>query len=310
MTIDLSRFAAKKEVMVPVAGNIFQHNRKKYRTEPVEDGWYRIEVEGNKTFLGERLYPAEDTFEKSQLALGYIFGNNILFQNFDVAKRKYRREMHAPASLNTFDSLSSVKAVAWEDGNFYVIGPNYSDTLIYQVKEALDNETSIEEIKGITPELRVLYTFTLIQKQKLAEMLRIAEEQKKRQEFLQTIPGQLAALFVRAGGKMLNCEFINFADPLNNHRSREDKRMHGRFAEVEWEVTGLRERFNTVINLDTMMIHEAGFCMSGADRKFNVTGMVQTAIDYNQTAFINITRRRGDQARDFDNDDDMDDEDW
>lgn len=307
MTIDLSKFAAKTTAVVPVVGGVFQHNRKKYRVQNSEDAWYNVEMQSNSARLLDKAYITEQDFDKTKLASGYTFGNNFFFSNFDTARRKYRREMHVPALFNVFDTFNSVKAVFWEDENFYVIGPNYTDMLVYQVKTVLDTDEPLDAVKGVTPELRVVFAMHLIQKQQLAEQLRKAEEEQKRKEFMQTIPGQLEAVFKRSGGEMTKCTFINYADPLRFHPSREDRRMNGRFAEVEWHIPGMTERFNTVINLDTMMIHDAGFCMSGADRKFNVTGMIQTAKDYKKNAFINITR--GDRlGRDWGADDE--DPDW
>ena len=307
MAIDLTKFAGKTSAMVPIVENSFQYNRKKYRVRDAEDAWYNVEMEGNNAVLTGKAYPSEYDFEKSKLVSGYIFGNNLFFANFDTARRKFRKEMHAPALYNTFDTFNSVKAVHWEDENFYIVGVNYTDTLIYQVKSLLDTEDSIDTVKGVTPELRVLFALHLIQKQKIAEELRKADEERKRKELLQSLPGQLENIFRRAGGVMTSCTFINVAEPLNNHTSRTDRRMNGRFAEVEWNIPGMPERFNTIVNLDTMMIWDAGFCTSGADRKFNITGLVQTAKDYKQNAFINITR--GDRLGRFDDRED-EDEDW
>lgn len=290
--INLEKFASKKAVIVPLKRGTFQYNRKKYYSEKARqfnDGFYRVELEGNRfEVLEEVVIETEDL--PFTIIKGYTFNNNLVFQNFDAAKRKVHREVMAPLFFNTQESFFSVEAIFWEDKNLYYYRPNYLDTLIYEVKERFDNKQDITGLKGATPELKTLFLFNDLArlellreqdelKKQLEELrlikekgLREKEEAEKLAHLMQTIKGRLMITFNRVGGKLLNYS------------------VSGEYLTVDWQLEATGRSFNSLIDPGTFKVVEAGYCMSGDDRRHSISSMVLTAKDYEDDDLIYITR--------------------
>ena len=160
--LDFSKFEKEKTTVVPIVECKFQYNRKKYQVSQCEDGWYEVSLKGNDAKIIQSFY---GTLENVDYILGFTYNNNLIFQNFDVGKRKLNKDIQCELFLNTSQTFSSVKCVLWEDNRVYYFEPNYSDTSIYEVKALYDEEKNVGELKGITPELRTLSLFHDIERQ-------------------------------------------------------------------------------------------------------------------------------------------------
>lgn len=266
--IDFKKLTAAQTAVVPIFQNKFQYNRKKYEVTDTEDGWYKVELQSNNVRILEKEY---NDIEAKTYIWGYTCGNNLIFQNFDIGKRKVNREIQMPVRLNEAETFSSIKAMIWEDGQAYYLQPNYSDSSILKVKELFDQEKTCD-IKGVTNELKTVYLFHDIERQQTRALLKAQEQQKEKEEFLRSIPGRLVTTFKNAGGEVL------------------DYRINGNRAEVDWKLTTSKIEFNSVIDLTTFRIIEAGYCMSGADRQHSISSMVLTAQNYDERKVIYKTR--------------------
>jgi hypothetical protein len=49
-------------------------------------------------------------------------------------------------------------------------------------------------------------------------------------------------------------------------------------------------KYNSVLDSQTFMVLEAGYCMSNDDKRHNITSMVKTAEEYEQKDLTYITR--------------------
>src|SRR4030042_2576177 len=149
---------------VPIMNNSFRYHNKKYKVN-AEDGWFKVKIQGNAAFVIEPMYTVtESKISKRHIATGYTYNNMIIFQNFDVAERKWGFQIQKELKFNNEPSFSSIEAVVWEDNNIYYLGSNYRDHNIFNVKTCFDNNQSIDNIKGTTPELRMLYLFHSIER--------------------------------------------------------------------------------------------------------------------------------------------------
>lgn len=267
--LDLEKFSKPTRAIVPIENNRFLYNKKWYSVR-CENGWYVVEITNNKArsvepaILSDMNYPA---------ILGYTNNNVIVFQNFDVAKRKYGLGMHAPLKFNQSQTFEAVKAVVWEDGQVYWAEPNYTDTKIFEVKDLFDQDQPLTDQKGITPELRTLFILHSLERENIR---RIAEEQRQAEEqdrMMRDIPTRLRLTFERSGAI-----FQNYS-------------MTGNRIVVDWSIAGSDYTYNSVIDSRTWMVQEAGYCMSGDDRRHNITSMVKTAQEYEDRGVTFITRR-------------------
>jgi hypothetical protein len=285
MSINLTKFTEKKEVIVPVRWGRFQYNRKRYGvldskiTSVREDrfmeylnGWCRVIINGNDA------YYKEDVFIEAEpcvydLIKGYTFHNKIIFQNFDVAKRKLNADMMGRVFfIENIQSFSAIEAVIWEDGNLYFYRPNYIDSKIIEVQQAFRNEQSITHMKGVTPEQQTVYLFHELELQRIkAEQERIRLQEEK-EAFQKTLEGRLLTTFERAGAVV-----ISYEDKLTE-------------IEVVWQLSNGQE-FNSRIEKDTFKVIELGYCASGDDKSHNATSMVKLAESYDAEGLLYRTRR-------------------
>ena len=277
--LDLNKFVQDREVIVPILGNQFQFEKKKYSVKS-ENGWFKVVLNGNKARAISPVYSFQEIESHLKPARGYSYNNNIVFNNFDVAKRKWGFEVIQPLHFNSSQSFNSIKAVVWEDKKVYFTEPDYSDFKIFEVKSCFENESLIESLKGITPEIRSTFIFHSIERDQLREMEKIrlvhlAEKDRAERErqMMATVQGRLKVTFERAGARLMSYN------------------ISGKRITVDWEINGSGQMYNSVIDADTFKVIEAGYCMSGEDRKHNITSMVKLAEDYEENDLTYITRR-------------------
>lgn len=270
MKIDLSNLASPKNEIVPVKDNSFQFHKKKYHIE-VNNGWWLVSIQGNKATPVEQYYFVGDE-KKFSLVSGYTYGNQIIFKNFDVSRRNWGLNLSAPLHFNSSDTFSSIKAVVWENGQFFYAFQDYSDLKIFDVKMAYGNEQSLEGLKGITPELRTLYLFHEFERNQLKEMLKQKAEAEEHEKMMQEIPYRLKITLERAGASLIG--YSQSGDRLI----------------VDWTLQGGSHQYNSVIDSKTWMVRECGFCCSSDDQRHNLTSMIKTAEIYEEQDVIFITR--------------------
>jgi hypothetical protein len=118
--IDFDNFTKPINVKVPILFNSFVYNRKKYFVKESTNNWYNVSIVGNDVKVNYILSNIEfESFENLNVIKGYIYNNNLIFQNFDVGKRKLNKEIMSPIHYNILDNFSSIEAIIWEDGNLF-----------------------------------------------------------------------------------------------------------------------------------------------------------------------------------------------
>ena len=272
---NLEKFAQPRDVIVPVVGSKFQTDHKKFSlSESVDDGWYTVTLEGNSASIKSD-YPVVPY----KTTNGYTHNNQVIFQNFDVAKRKWKFDVQKPLNFNGAETFSAVQVVVWEDGNVYYVEPNYNDLLIYEVQNAFEDEISIDKVKGVTPELQTLYLFHSLERERqriaIAEAKAAAEKAQAEAEharLMQDVGYRLTHTFEQAGAQLIRYS------------------IKGNHIIADWQINS-GQTFNSVINRNTWMIEQAGYCMSNDDSRHSVTSVVKTAVEYDNDGLIYKTRR-------------------
>lgn len=283
--LNLKEFTAQKTFIAPIKDNRFMYNRKKYFIQS-DDGWYTITVSGNSV-IGVSPYMPEPCMFKNKI-YGYSYNNLMVFNNFDVAKRKYGFEVSKDMNFNNAPTLSSVWSVVWEDNNIYYCGINYSDMLIYDIKSALDSNSTLDSIKCITPEHKTVFLFHLIERENIRKLIELKNkeesEKNKREEFKRSTPGRMQDILSSVGASLLNYS------------------VSGKRITIDWELNSTGRKYNTVVNSDDFRVIEAGYCLSGDDKNHSLRSVVILADDYEKRGATYITRTSS-----FNEDDDYDD---
>jgi hypothetical protein len=269
MRLDLSSISPTITTCVPVINGQFQLNRKRYSIR-CPNGWQMIRIEGKEaTLLGETESPPMT----STRVRGYTFGNKLVYKSFDQAKRLGLPALQCDLFFNNADSFSSVSSVIWEDGRLYFEAFDYGDFQVLPVQEIyLQEETSILHLKGVTPELRACFLFHSIELEKQKAFLALKTKEAEERAFFNSIPGRLKLTFERAGAKVLKYS------------------VSGNRIIVDWTMEGSEYEYNSVIDVNTWKILEAGICMSGDDKRHNITSLVKITQEYEQRDVIHRTR--------------------
>jgi len=285
--LNFTALAKPVRVVVPILNRSFTYNKKLYKIG-VDDGWWQVELQGNKaTAIETHLW----TDPPRNALRGVSYGTRVVFSHFEVARRKYSLDVIAPLEFPNVETFASIFVMVWEDNRTYYVMPCYADFKTVYIKDLLDDNLTLENVKEITPELRTVFLFHALERIEIRKKLEELEKIKHEEEMKQTVEGRLRFAFDRSGATITEYHVGN-----------------GRI-EVTWSVPGAGS-FNSVLDDKTFMVLEAGYCMSGDDRRHNVTSMVKTAEDYHARRLVHRTRGRTfdrtldpHEERDYDYDD-------
>lgn len=261
--IDFDDFNKPIKTIVPILNGKFKYNGKQYNCNCFDSGWFTVEIQGNNSRIIEEAIFYDCNFDTIQ---GYIFNEQFIFFNFDVGLRKTGKEIMTDIYFNSCPSFSSIIAIIWEDGKLYYFKPNYRDSFIYDVKNIMENNEEIKSLKGLTPELRTLCLFYELEKQKLEEL----KAEKENEKLKKTLHVRLVLAF-----KRVNAELLQYS-------------ISGKRIIIDWRIG--RQEFNSVLNKKDFCVIEAGYCMSGEDKRHNIHSMVLLAKDYDKDDLIYKTR--------------------
>jgi len=269
MAINLDQFCDSFEVYVPVIDGRFRYKRKLYLVRNVEPGWYKVKITENDVDIIESILPEVIPF-KFKTIKGYVYNNKLLFFNFEVGTRKLKKDVMIDLLFNQAENFSSIEAIIWEDGRVFYYRPNYNDILIYEVRRYIENNLDLKTFKGATPELKMLALFDILEKQRLEEDRKKAKDKEEKERWKQSFQGRLIYSFERVGAVL--------------HKYS----ITGNRLIADWSVDG--QSFNSVIEVNTFRVIEAGYCMSGDDKRHNIHSMVVLAKDYEDRDLIYKTR--------------------
>lgn len=280
--IDLDRFSEPIEVVLPIVDKWGIHNGRRIRSN-VEDGWYVARL-GDRTKIQTK---AQLTQVRRSIQAGisrgfpvytiYILGGEGIPINFDTFLRSGFTETE-PINFLSLPLFETAQVVLWEDKRLYFydhIMPKNRET-IRHVKSAFESGATLQNVRGVTPELRYYFLLACLQRESFnleAEFARwnlsTAERSKRISTFRQSFPNRLSAIVSKAGGKFIGYNKL------------------GKGFLVEWEVGG--QIIKSHIK-DDMRIVSAGFCLSGDDKRHTVASIVNLAKLFQERKPLYITR--------------------
>ena len=250
----------EQKALVPIHNKRFIYSKKRYKVE-AEDGWAIVSLKGNKASYIEPYYEQEEILSFP----AFVYHEQFVPSSFGVFKSHFGfNKMLGKLNFAPEETFQAIRLVRWEDGRFYYLKPDYASFLCLELKDVFDQEESIESKKCVTPELRTLFLFHSLERNKIKEELARKEEEN-------SLPARLKRRFESSGAVLLNY------------------RISGDHVIVDWEIPGWPHKYNSVLNTDFTVI-EAGYCMSDDDKRHNITSLVKTAEDYEERDLIYVTR--------------------
>ena len=147
------------------------------------------------------------------------------------------------------------------------------------MREAFEEEKGISEIKGVTPPLAQAYLLENTQRTlaREAEERRLAEgdARQKVAEFLRqqrSVEGRIAVALAHSGAQLLDW-----------------RRSGGSQAIVKYRLGG--QRFECVVDTESLRILDAGICLDGTDRELNLSSLPSAVREAVNTGQLYVMRR-------------------
>jgi len=260
----------KSTVYGVVVNGICHSNRMQFRVHDVENGIYAIDM--TKDDFKSHLEPADIDdaarfFRKKsriKVVRGVSFHDGIIPENPISFK-----QIPIKVEDATYDEFEELEAVILKNGTCYFIRTVSTEKAfpLMDVKEVFDDDGgNIEGIKGVTPDIRVMFTFHVVER---AERKRQEEIERHRREM--SLPVNAIRHALEQSGAVVN----------NINRCN-------RGFEAIWTAHG--HTINTLFD-QRLRVIEAGFCVSGYDNTQSATSVANVLDDYvKQGDYIHKTR--------------------
>lgn len=233
--------------------------------ETLPPGWYQFQKTGRYLSVEERIEPELDRW-KLQRVTGYAMGRRMIGNDFQG------RLFGLPPGTD-LEKFTPVAARKWFDGHLIYDGTEFESEGDLQVREAFEEERSIDQIKGVTPALAHTFMLESTQRALAWEAERRAREAQARQEraaemarWQETLEGRISLALSHTGAELIGW-----------------RRNGERQAVVRYRLG--RQRFECIIDTESLQILDAGICLSGADEELNLSSLpsaVQEAIQSGQ----------------------------
>lgn len=243
-----------------VVKNILYSNRIEKNVKNIQNGIYSLDMEVDdfsSTLSIADISDAKKYFNKAstiKVIRGLSFHDGIIPTNPIKYKNIPLKVIDA-----TYDEFEEVEVVNIRDKFYYYIQSVQSEKAytLSDIKEAFESKKSIniDTMAGISPEMRILYTFHFIE--------------RKNKEMTEPV-NFIKRIMTETGANVVNIVKKNIG------------------YEVTWSFGG--NTINTLLDKDYKVI-EAGFCVSGFDKTQSAKSVVNLLKDYQDDgSYVHLTR--------------------
>lgn len=241
----------------------------KLRTE-LDPGWYRFEEEGRFLRCLEAREPEWESWSRPA-DQGYLSCGRIITMSF-------MGKLFGLPPEEEGDRFTPVIVRSWFDQSLWFDGFDFEGDAEEQVREAFEEERGIFDIKGVTPPLAQAYLLENTQRTlaREAEERRLAAEDEKRKvaELLRrqkSIEGRIAMALAHSRAELIDW-----------------RRSGGNRAIVKYRLGG--QRYECVVDTESLRILDAGICLDGADRSLNLSSLPSAVREAVNTGQLYVMR--------------------
>ena len=267
--MDYTQFLQKPDEVLRLPyfeGKSVCDNQLTYRLrETLRPGWYRFRKSGRYLTVEEPIAPELDNWKLPRVR-GYLLHGRLIGDDFQA------RLFALPADED-LPKFTPVSARKWFDGHIHFEGQEFETEIETKVREAFEEERSIESIKGVTPALAHVFVLESTQRELAREAERRAREEVQRQQraaelarWQETLEGRISLALSHTGAELISWR-----------RNGQEQ------VAVRYRVAG--RRFECVIDSHSLQIVDAGICLSGTDEELNLSSLpsaVREAIESGQ----------------------------
>src|SRR5437016_3128770 len=235
-------------------GNSVCDDKQTYRLrETPQPGWYRFRKAGRYLSVEGPVEPDLDNWNLKRVS-GYLMNGRFIANDFQARLFGLPEDEDLP-------KFTPVSAAKWFDGHLLFAGPQFESEVEPQVRLAFEEERSIEQIKGVTPALAHTFLLEATQRELARERERRALEAVEREKqvaqlvaWQRTLEGRIVLALSHTGAELISW-----------------RRSGGRQAIVHYRLHG--QRFECVIDTESLQILDAGICLSGEDEQLNLSSL-------------------------------------
>jgi len=238
--------------------------------EAVQPGWYQFRKSGRYLTV-ENEIPAELDAWKLQRVTGYVFHRRLIGNDFQAALFGLPQD----EDLQKFIPMSGRR---WFDGHILYYGQEFETEVETKVREAFEEEQTIDNIKGVTPALAHVFVLESTQRALAREAERRAREEAERQKqaaeltrWQETLEGRISLALSHTGAELISWR--------RNGQGQ---------AVVRYRLAG--RRFECIIDTESLQIMDAGICLSGADEALNLSSLPSAVREAIQSGQLHVMR--------------------
>jgi hypothetical protein len=240
--------------------------------QTLQPGWYQFSQTGRYLTPETRIEPESHLWKLARVT-GYPVGPRLLGNDFQG------RLFDLPTEVD-MAKFTPVSARKWFDGNLLYEGQEFETEVESQVRDAFEEERSLDGIKGITPALAHAFLLESTQRALAREAERRAREEAERQEravelarWQETLEGRISLALSHTGAALINW------------------RRNGPEQAVVRYRLGDR-RFECVIDIRSLQILDAGICLSGTDEELNLSSLPSAVREAITTGQLHVYRHQ------------------
>ena len=165
-----------------------------------------------------------------------------------------------PADLD-LPRFTPISAAKWFDGHLLYGRQEFETEVEPKLREAFEDERSIDELKGVTPALAHTFLLECTQRALAREAQQRAREAAQREQLAvelarwqETLEGRISLALSHTGAQLISW-----------------RRNGARQVVVRYRLGG--QRFECVVDTESLQILDAGICLSGADEELNLSSL-------------------------------------
>lgn len=246
-------------------------DRLTYRVrETLQPGWYQFRKSGRYLTMENPIPPELDAW-KLKRVIGYLFHGRLIANDFQARLFGLPRE----EELQKFTPVSGRR---WFDGHIIYYGEEFETEVETKVREAFEEEQTIDNIKGVTPALAHVFVLESTKRALAREAERRAREEMEQQKraaelarWQETLEGRISLALSHTGAELINWR--------RNGQGQ---------AVVRYRVAG--RRFECIIDTESLQIMDAGICLSGADEALNLSSLPSAVREAIESGRLHVFR--------------------
>jgi hypothetical protein len=266
--MDYSQFLQPSDALLELpyfGGNSVCDNTRSYRVRgTLAPGWYQFRLSGRFLNKVAAIEPKLEAWNLPRVS-GYVFSGRF-FTN-DSRARIFG--LPTDAGLQPFTPIAARR---WFDGNILFYGQEFDSEAEPQMRQAFEDEQSIEHVKGVSPALAHVFLLESAQRALAREKRERKQRESELARWQQTLEGRISLALSHTGAELVSWRQIHRGQALVRYRIAD-------------------RRFECIIDTGSLQILDAGICLSGADEELNLSSLPSAVREAIQTGQLHVFHR-------------------